>query len=159
MTEGSSAPCERESVPPVEPREFAFALQIGSATFSGRMPMANLSQREFFVGNEEGDPTRVVLDDNRWNRAAVAILDHFVPDIEKFQAVMLRYMALLRLTRGERMQAWQQPAGSENKVAVHPAILIVASTLPLLREGAFDEEEFFAKVKEVAAAGKTSAGG
>lgn len=118
--------------------------------------MENLAQREFVIGDNEGNARRFALEDNRWNRATVAIFDHFAPDLEKFQSVMMRYMALLRLTRGERMKSWQHEVGAENRVAVHPAILIVAATLPLVRDGAFDEEEFFAKVEEVAGKNKGS---
>ena len=140
-----------EKVKPVDPREFTFALQVGSAAFSGRLPMESPIHREFLVEDEEGELKRIVLEDTRLNRAALAIQEQFAPDFEKFQSVMMRYFALLRLTRLEEMAKWQQQAGDDGSVAVHPAVLVVAATIPLARDGAFDAAEFFSKVEEVAA--------
>ena len=150
MTLQTDIPFPPRQVKPVDPREFAFALQVGSATFSGRMPMESLSRREFLVEDENGRPQEIILDDTRLNRAAVAILDQFAPDFEKFQSLMMRYFALLRLTPLEKMKQWQTTASAENSVAIHPAVLTVAATLPLDGSGGFDEMEFFSKVEEVA---------
>jgi hypothetical protein len=114
------------------------------------MPMESLSRREFLVEDENGRPQEIILDDTRLNRAAVAILDQFAPDFEKFQSLMMRYFALLRLTPLEKMKQWQTTASAENSVAIHPAVLTVAATLPLDGSGGFDEMEFFSKVEEVA---------
>ncbi|MBI3940088.1 MAG: hypothetical protein HY315_04580 [Acidobacteria bacterium] len=146
-----------EKVRPLDPREFAFALQVGSAAFSGRMPVHSPIGREFLVEDTNGEVKGIALDDTRFNRAALAILDQFAPDFEKFQSVMLRYLALLRLTRLEEMRKWQKAVCGGNDVAMHPAVLIAAATLPLAKGGAFDEFEFFRRVEELAAGGDRAA--
>ncbi|MBI2821900.1 MAG: hypothetical protein HYX74_06720 [Acidobacteria bacterium] len=137
-----------DNIKPVDPREFAFALRIGSAAFGYRMPVRLAGRQELLVEDESGSLQEVVLEDTPLNRAALAIWEQFGSDHEKFQCLMMRYFALVRLARHAKMQQWQMSIDDGRNVMVHPAVLVVAATLPLQSDGGFDEKEFFTRVQE-----------
>lgn len=149
-------------VVPVEPEQFAFALQLGSAASTYRMPMKSPASTGLRLKLPGGKVQDIRFTDVPENRLLFAICDHFGSDHKTFMSVMLRFFALRCLWGDERMKKWvRQVEGEPGAVEVNEAVLVAAATFPVGAEGFFDGNAFFERVEEVARtidAGKAATG-
>ena len=141
-----------ENIKPVDPEQFGFAMQLGSAAASYRMPMESPTKQGLNIEMSDGTVQRLAFTDIPMNRAAMAIRDHFAPDMETARAAMMRWMALIRISSSEKMTRWRRrPADDSDNIEIYAAVFDAAATVPLTDTGDFDEELFFRKVEEIAA--------
>ena len=151
--EDSAFTFKPEEIHPVDPMQFAFALQLGSAAMTYRMPMKSPATEGVAVVSKDGTVHRYTLVDRPANRLMIAIRDHFAPDDKTYMSVMMRYSALQRLWKNERMKKWvRKDEQDPEKMEVHEAVFIAGATLPLNAEGCFEEDAFFNRLEEIAKA-------
>lgn len=91
-----------ENTKPVDPEQFGFAMQLASAAASYRMPMESPTKQRLNIKMDDGTVQRLAFTDIPMNRAAMAILDHFAPDMETARAAMMGWMALIRISSSEK---------------------------------------------------------
>lgn len=136
---------------PVEPEQFAFALQLGSAASTYRMPMKSPASTGLRLKLPDGKVQDIRFRDVPENRLAFAIRDHFAPDYKTFMSVMMRFFALRCLLGDERMKKWVRKAeGDPSAVEVNEAVFVAGATFPVNAEGLFEGNAFFERVEEVA---------
>lgn len=142
-----------EKAVPVDPEHFTFALQLGSAAGTYRMPMKSPAEAGMTLEMPDGTVQGIGFTDVPLNRFAFAIRDHFGSDRKSFTSFMMRFFALQRLSDSKRMKKWvRKVEGEPDAVEVHQAVSVAAATLPLSAKGSFDANVFFKKVEETARA-------
>lgn len=140
-----------EQLPPLNVEEFLFALNLGSAAYSLRMPMKSPAEEGLTLRDQDGRLTRISVTDIPFNRATIAVRDHFAPHWQKFTSFMMRFSALQALCDVPEMEEWvTQSPGPDPQLVVHGAVLRVAATLPLTAGALFDKESFFRTVRDLA---------
>ncbi len=140
-----------ELTPRVDPEQFAFALQLGSAASTYRMPMESPSKMGVGLEMPDGTVQQIRFTDVPLNRLALAIREHFGPDRKTFASVMTRFFALQRLWKNNRMKKWvRKVEGEPGAREVNEAVFTAAATLAVNAQGRFDENLFFKKVEEIA---------
>ena len=133
----------------VDVDDFIFAYSLGAAAASYRMPMESPAESGFTLTN--GKETREFrLTDIPLNRAVLAIRDHCEGDTVRFMAIMQRIFAFTKLQDDERLSRWTRKSDKDpDRMEIHGAVLEVAATLPLERNGRFDEDAFFKAVESI----------
>ncbi len=136
---------------PIDPEQFAFAMQLASAGASYRMPMESPASKRFEIEMTDGSVQRFCLTDNSTNRAAGAIVQHFAPDMEMARSALMRWMALMRIAQKKQMRKWERKPPDGDYIEIYNAVFEAAAILPLNGNGDFSTAEFFHKVEEIAA--------
>ncbi len=100
---------------------------------------------------ESGETIKISPRDIPLNRAAFAVKEHFAKDHESFFNFMLRFFALLEVSRSETPKDWvrQNPDDPEAQ-DVHPAVIYAAAEVGLDSKGHFPHEAFRSRVAELA---------
>src|SRR5438093_5713348 len=99
-----------EKTKPVDPEHFAVAVQVAAAAYSYRMPMESPAKQGLTLEMPDGNVEEIILSDVPLNRAALAIRDHFAPDMEMAGCALMRWMALMKVRSSEKMQKWVRHA-------------------------------------------------
>ena len=137
---------------PVDPEQFGFAIQLGSAAGSYRMPMDSPSTRGVTIDEGGGKIRRLTFTDIPENRFFMAIRDHFGSDHLTFQRVSFRWFALQNLHRSPKMKEWTKPDPEDPKaILISEAVFRAAACCPFTGGLEFDEETFFKTVRKLAA--------
>ena len=86
------------------------------ATIVTTRPMESPTKQRLNIKMDDGTVQRLAFTDIPVNRAAMAIRNHFAPDMETARAAMMRWMAFIRISSSERMKKWQRcpPDDSDN---------------------------------------------
>jgi hypothetical protein len=144
-----------EKTKPVDPEHFGFAMQLASAASSYRMPMESPAKQKIMLEMPDGKLQEIRFTDIPMNRAAMAIRDHFAPDMEAARSAMMRWMALVRLASHPSMRKWERRSGENQEwIEIHNAVFDAAALLPLNKNGDFNVKAFFKKVEEIASGDK-----
>ncbi len=136
---------------PIDPEQFAFAMQLASAGASYRMPMESPANKRFVIEMTDATVQHFGLTDNSTNRAAGAIVEHFAPDMEMARSALMRWMALMRIAQKKEMRKWERKPPDADYIEIYNAVFEAAAILPLNGNGDFRTAEFFHKVEEIAA--------
>jgi hypothetical protein len=128
----------------VRPEELTFALGVSGAAASGRTPQSGVGH--LGINLDEGDGLqRLSLTDTPMNRGAVAIRKQF--DSELFHPIMHRLWALGRMTKDGRAQEFVRSAEDDpDMMEIHQAMIDVAASMTLNKDGNFNAQKFFRRV-------------
>jgi hypothetical protein len=137
---------------PLTPEEFFFAMSLGSAAYSFRMPMQSPASRSLELRDEDDSVTELRFRDIPLNRMGFALAEHF-EDRTKFDSFMYRFWALGRLRDDLRMAAYLKEEPASEQIGIHAAVLEAAAVLPLQADGNFEPDVFFQHVAGIIATG------
>lgn len=86
-----------------------------------------------------------------YERAALALRGHFPEDDEKYESAFMRFQALMHLYTRNALGVWVRDAGrGAGGTDIHPAVLDVASTMRLARNGRYPMRKFLEEVARIA---------
>jgi hypothetical protein len=140
-----------EKTKPVDPEQFRFAMQLASAASSYRMPMDSPAKQRIMIEMPDGNVQQFSFTDIPMNRAAIAIRDHFAPDIETAMCALMRWRALARVISSPSMRKWERHSEEDPEgIEIHGAVIHAAAVMPLTKNGHFDKRKFFKTVEEIA---------
>jgi hypothetical protein len=140
-------------VNPVTREELGFAVAVGGAAASYKMPTPSPTKFGLALTENDGTVMNIRFTDIPLNRGMLAIREHCGGDPSKFFSLAFRLFALGSILRRKEIAPWIRRNVSPGVDEVHPAVIEAAATLPLNSRGHFDARTFFQKVKEVAADG------
>jgi len=137
---------------PVSSDEFLFAIEVGNAAISHRLPIQSPLAFRIALRRRDGQVQRFRLADVPENRFALAIREHF-GNGPTFVAILNRWFACQSLLAvDDRMYHYVErlPGG---RLRVSDALLKACATEPLLPPWAqaFDPDSFFQRVARLAA--------
>ncbi len=137
---------------PVDAEELQFALQLGNAAGTHKMPIDNPETKGIDLFDEEsGEIQEIRFIDNPINRFGGAIAKEFGEDESKFYSIMNRIAALMRLfSDDERVKPYlkEDPDDSEHTM-INNALIEVMAKFPISEDGEFDKDTFFSEVQEL----------
>jgi hypothetical protein len=140
-----------EQAQPLDPKEFAFLVQVAQAAGTMRTPVTNPEQFGFNLVSEDGETTGIRFTDHPVNRAMLAVKEHYGEDRDRAVAAMMRLMAFWVIYRTVECDRWKKKDPEDvGFTLLHDSVMDVAATMPLNGDGHFDVPRFFAKVAEVA---------
>lgn len=133
-----------------DPAEFAGVFEI--AIRSGETPQSgDLGDLDVELAVDDGLPVR--LSDTPFNRAGIALKQHYSEDETRFLSALFRFRALMDLITNNALGPWiRSSIRREGSNRIHPAVLDVASHLRLSRNGKFPVNKFLESVEETAKA-------
>jgi hypothetical protein len=131
----------------VEADEIAYAMAVGSAAATGRIPGSGVRHLGVSLQRASGEVQELSLTDIPSNRAMIAIRDQFPK--EKFQPIMMRVWALGELLDDQRMQEFIRPASDGDGDEIHSSVYEIAGKMPLNGKGLFNRATFFRRVKAI----------
>lgn len=140
---------------PVSVDDFLFAMQVGMAAGSFRMPMVSPTEYGFTIETADDQSHRLQLADHPLNRFGLAVREHFAGDHALFKSFMWRWFALLNVLELQDCKPYIQREPNASFKLIHSSVLTVAATEPLQDDGEFDHQQFFARVAEAYAADPT----
>lgn len=133
-----------------EPVEFADI--FGIALRSGEVPQPDESG-DLGVELMDNDGLPIKLSDTPFNRAGIALKQHYREDEERFLSALFRFRALMELITKDALGPWMRSSiRREGSSRIHPAVLDVASQMRLSRNGKFPVNKFLEAVKDTARA-------
>jgi hypothetical protein len=154
----AKAPCQLsvehqsfQSLPPLDPEEFGFLVQVGSAAAALRTPVENPQQYGGSFINRDGVSICFRFTDRPINRFMLAVQEQLGADSEKLTAVGVRFLALQTILEKKACHRWVE-SDPEHPWAtvVHPAVIDAAATMQLNTRGEFPQRQFFRHVAELA---------
>lgn len=144
----------REAIP-LLPTTFAYAFLV--AVESGEVEHAyegSAAGADFTGGQiqrSDGTSASFSLPPGAMNRAAFALKRLFADDSLSFHSAFARFRAVMELKQNKALGPWARPGGdASNSVALHPAVLDVASQMRLSKNGKLPPRKFLSEVRRVA---------
>ncbi len=129
--------------------EFAQLFEL--AVRAGESPQESAEGGDLDVElvGDHGEPVR--LADSPYNRAGLAIKRRYETDETRFLSALFRFRALMDLISGDALGRWLRSSiRREGANRVHPAVLDVASSMRVSKNGKFAVRKFLRVVEETA---------
>lgn len=129
----------------LEPAVFAQAVTVGlAAGESGTGGPVTIDRPA-----ADGSVSVMEIPDSPYTRAAFALKRHFPDDEKTFASALSRFRALMDLFSRGALSTWSRRRGEERS-ALHPAVIDVASQMRLSSNGRFAPRKFEAAVARAA---------
>jgi len=135
---------------PVDPEELLYAMQVGNAAISGKMPVDNPENKGFnFIDEESGTIQKIGFTGHPMILFGFAVLQEFGDDESKFCSIMNRLMALMNLCATDKSAKpfLKSDPDGEDFTMINNVLVEVMATIPMSKDGRFNKKAFFAKVK------------
>lgn len=130
--------------------EFAEAFEL--AVIAGERPQElEDASGELEVSGSDGHPIR--LSDTPYNRAGYALKRRYGEDQAGFESALYRFRALMELISKDALGPWARSSiRRQGALRLHPAVLDVASSMRLSKNGSFAVKKFLRQVETTARA-------
>lgn len=131
---------------PVEPKELMFALSVGHAAATLKMPVENPELMGVNLRDEQsGQVMRISLTDRPMNRAMLALREQFKGD--KFVNIGMRRWALARIMEHKAVQEWIRK-GPDGFMEVADSLVYAAARGSLSKRFRFNVREIVRLARE-----------
>lgn len=135
-------------LPAVSFSDFLKVVEIASSVMACKT--SNLTVKRGIGIHIEDIGQTITLTDTPLNHIGVTIAQTFSDDPGKFQSLIMRYMAMERVFSDQRCADYIRKTEDEDFNEIHPGVFLVASCLPLDKDGHYDLDQFFACVNYAA---------
>ncbi len=129
--------------------EFAKLFEL--AVRAGESPQESAESGDLDVElmGDDGKPVRLAK--TPYNRAGLAIKRRYETDEARFLSALFRFRALMDLISGDALGRWVRSSiRREGASRLHPAVLDVASSMRVSKNGKFAVRKFLRAVEETA---------
>jgi putative toxin-antitoxin system antitoxin component (TIGR02293 family) len=135
---------------PLEWVRFECAFHAGNAALASTTVARSLGQH-VALDMGDGDVVEFRISDSAQSRFASAVSDVYKGAPKEFLSAIYRLEALNQMLHREESNVWLLPAtGLELKPQLHPAMFMIAATLPMTRYRQFRRSSFFREVAKIA---------